>query len=187
MDNLTLPRCCLHNHGVTTIKHRLGHSGPSWFENNYLLHFNIKTRNIMSPWDGVTLRGEANFLLLFCFVLFLPELQRIICNTGQLSNRVSLVVQMVKNMPAMRETWVRSLDWEDALEKGMATHSSILAWRIHEQRSLACYSPWGLKESDMTERLTHTTFKSVSCDSLRDYVQQLNIVDCSNREMLYLS
>ena len=93
---------------------------------------------------------------------------------------------MVKNMPAMRETWVRSLDWEDALEKGMATHSSILAWRIHEQRSLACYSPWGLKESDMTERLTHTTFKSVSCDSLRDYVQQLNIVDCSNREMLYL-
>ena len=42
----------------------------------------------------------------------------------------SLVVQMVKNLPAMQETWVRSLDWEDPLEKGMATHSSILAWRI---------------------------------------------------------
>ena len=37
---------------------------------------------------------------------------------------------MVKNLPAMPETWVRSLDWEDPLEKGMATHSSILAWRI---------------------------------------------------------
>ena len=42
----------------------------------------------------------------------------------------SLVAQMVKNPPAMWETWVRSLDWEDALEKGKATHSSILAWRI---------------------------------------------------------
>ena len=37
---------------------------------------------------------------------------------------------MVKNLPAMQETWVRSLGWEDPLEKGMATHSSILAWRI---------------------------------------------------------
>ena len=37
---------------------------------------------------------------------------------------------MVKNLPAMQETWVRSLDQEDPLEKGMATHSSILAWRI---------------------------------------------------------
>jgi len=37
---------------------------------------------------------------------------------------------MVKNVPAMQETWVQSLDWEDALEKEMATHSSILAWRI---------------------------------------------------------
>ena len=42
----------------------------------------------------------------------------------------SLVAQMVKNLPAMRETWVRSLGWEDPLEEGMATHSSILAWRI---------------------------------------------------------
>ena len=42
----------------------------------------------------------------------------------------SLVVQLVKNLPAMRETWVRPLGWEDPLEKGKATHSSILAWRI---------------------------------------------------------
>ena len=46
----------------------------------------------------------------------------------------SLVAQMVKNPPAMRETWVRSLGWEDALEEGMATHSSILAWRIFMDR-----------------------------------------------------
>ena len=42
----------------------------------------------------------------------------------------SLVAQLVKNPPAIRETWVRSLDWEDPLEKGMTTHSSIPAWRI---------------------------------------------------------
>ena len=42
----------------------------------------------------------------------------------------SLLAQTVKNLPAMRETWVRSLGWEDPLEEGMATHSSILAWRI---------------------------------------------------------
>ena len=44
--------------------------------------------------------------------------------------RASIVAQMVKNLPAMQETWVRSLDQENPLEKGMATHSSILAWRI---------------------------------------------------------
>ena len=42
----------------------------------------------------------------------------------------SLVAQTAKNPPAMQETWVRSLGWEDPLEEGMATHSSILAWRI---------------------------------------------------------
>ena len=42
----------------------------------------------------------------------------------------SLVAQMVKNLPAMQETWIPSLGWEDPLEKGTDTHSSILAWRI---------------------------------------------------------
>ena len=42
----------------------------------------------------------------------------------------SLVAQLVKNLSAMWETWVQSLGWEDPLEKGMATHSSILAWRV---------------------------------------------------------
>ena len=67
---------------------------------------------------------------------------------------MSLVAQLVKNPPAIRETWVRPLDWEDPLERGKATHFSILAWRI----------PRGPKESDMTERLSrsqthiHTVF-----------------------------
>ena len=52
-----------------------------------------------------------------------------------------LVAQLLKNPPAMRETWVRSLGWEDPLEKGMATHTSILAWR----------NPWHRKELDTTE------------------------------------
>ena len=57
----------------------------------------------------------------------------------------SLVAQLVKNLPAMREAWVRSLGWEDPLEKEMTIHS--------RQRSLVGYSPWGRKESDTTERL----------------------------------
>ena len=60
----------------------------------------------------------------------------------------SLVGQTVKNPPAMRETWVQSLGWEDPLERGKATHSSILAWRI----------PWTVHsmglQRDMTERLS---------------------------------
>ena len=55
---------------------------------------------------------------------------------------------MVKNLPAMQETWVQSLDWEDALDKVMVTHSSILAWRIPCTEEPA--SPRGLKEFDMT-------------------------------------
>ena len=49
---------------------------------------------------------------------------------GPFKQRVSLVAQMVKSLPEMQETWVRSLGWEDPLEKGVAPHSSILAWRI---------------------------------------------------------
>ena len=48
--------------------------------------------------------------------------------------RASLVAQTVKNPPAMRETWLRSLGWEDPLEEGIEAHSSILAWRIPMDR-----------------------------------------------------
>ena len=61
--------------------------------------------------------------------------------------------QMVKNLSAMQETWVWSLGQENSLEKEMATHSSFLPGESHGQRSLAVYSAWGHKESDMTEQL----------------------------------
>ena len=80
--------------------------------------------------------------------------------TGLLSG--SLVAQLVKNLPAMQETWVPSLGWEDPLEKGMAAHSRILAWRIswtEEPGGLQSMGgkkwvttePLTLKESDSTE------------------------------------
>ena len=70
----------------------------------------------------------------------------------------SLVAQTVKNPPAMQETWVPSLGWEDPLDKGMATTPVFWPGEFHGQRSLAAYSPWGHKESDTTERLTLSHF-----------------------------
>ena len=71
----------------------------------------------------------------------------------------SLVAQLVKNLPAMWETWVQSLGWEDPLEKGKATHSSILAWRI----------PWTI-QSMGSQRVRHNwvtfTFTFVLCDEI---------------------
>ena len=65
-----------------------------------------------------------------------------------------LVAQMAKNPPAMQETWVRSLDQEDPLEKGMATNSSIIAWRIPWTEEPGGLQLQGCKESDKTEQLT---------------------------------
>ena len=61
----------------------------------------------------------------------------------------SLVAQRVKNLPTMREIWVRSLGWEDPLEEGMATHSSILAWRIPMNRGA-----WWATVHGVTKSLT---------------------------------
>ena len=62
-----------------------------------------------------------------------------------------LVAQMVKNPPAMGETWVQPLGWEDPLEEGMATHSSILAWRIPVDRGAWRATVLTVTESDTTE------------------------------------
>ena len=59
---------------------------------------------------------------------------------------------MVKNLPAVRETWVGSLGWEDPLEEGLATLQYSCLENPHGQRSLVGYSPWTYKESDMTEQ-----------------------------------
>ena len=85
------------------------------------------------------------------------------------------MAQLVKNLPAMQKTWVQSLCWEDPLEKGKATHSSILAWRV------PWTSPWGHKESDTTEQLS----LSLSLDLIKQ-IEHFEIIEsdlsqiCSN-------
>ena len=66
----------------------------------------------------------------------------------------SLMTQTIKNLPAMKETKVLPLGGEDPLEKGMATHSSILAWRIPWTEERGGHSPWGHRGLDTTEWLT---------------------------------
>ena len=73
------------------------------------------------------------------------------------SESSSLVTQMVKNLPAMQETRIPSLGWEDPLEKGMATHSSILAWRI----------PWTEQENSM-ER---TAWQAIAHEATKSWTQ----------------
>ena len=82
-----------------------------------------------------------------------------------------LVAQLVKNPPAVQETWVWSLSWEDALEKGTATHSSILA--LENSTDCIVHSPWGHKESDMTKQL------SVLFQFLKFLLTTVNHVDFS--------
>ena len=91
---------------------------------------------------------------------------------------------MVKNLFIMWKTQVQSQHQDDPLEKGMATHSSILAGESHRQRSLASYSPWGRKELDTTEQLTHkevmiVRFLAESCQILwiLNYLLEKEAVD----------
>ena len=74
------------------------------------------------------------------------------------------MAQLVKNLPEIPETWIRSLGWEDLLEKGKATHSLILSWRIH-----GLYTPWGHKESDMTNFQVNTGYSvEMILEGIRD-------------------
>ena len=61
------------------------------------------------------------------------------------------MAQMVKNLPAMQETQVQSLGWEDPLKEEVTIHSEFLPGEYHGQKSLVGYSPWGHKELGMTE------------------------------------
>ena len=71
-------------------------------------------------------------------------------------NRTSLVAQMVKNLPTVQETWVRSLSQENLLEMEWHSTPVFLPGECHGQRFLVGYNPWGRKEPDMTKHLTHT-------------------------------
>ena len=112
--------------------------------------------NMVAPWVSCPL--AASFcLFLRVRISFAPrqglwraataELQtRTRCQLSRL-RRASLVAQMVKNPPEIWETWVQSLGWEDPLEEGMATHSSILAWRIRIDREAWWVTVHGVTKS----------------------------------------
>ena len=108
------------------------------------------------------------------------------------------MAQMVKNLPAMQETWVRSVGQEDHLEKGMATHSNFgvkIPWRrtwlltlvflpgeFHGQRSLVGHSSWGHKEMDMTEQLILTNSHWEDFTAMDKGNQYLNAFLCSQQQ-----
>ena len=103
----------------------LTHSAVKLFSSLFSEYFSYNSLCILSLPPSLHLFCKCfyGFLLNFPSKLHSLAFDYIIC-------WASLVVQLVKNPPAMWETWVRSLDWEDPLEKGKATHSSILVWRI---------------------------------------------------------
>ena len=77
------------------------------------------------------------------------------------------MAQTVKSLSVGQETQVRYLGWENPLEKGKATHCSILvSGKSHGQKSLVGYSPWGRKESDTTERLRAKTTTELDANDL---------------------
>ena len=82
-------------------------------------------------------------------------------------SRASLVAQMVKNPPPMKEMWVRSLGREDPLVKEMVPTPVLLPGEFPGQRSLGGYSPWGHKESDVTEQLTISLSWDTSFSNLK--------------------
>ena len=86
------------------------------------------------------------------------------------------MAQMVKNLPAIWETWVQSLCWKDPLEEGMSTHSIFLPGESHGQRSLMGYIPW-VAESDMTERLSLHTLQASSLLIFRNEIKTQGMED----------
>ena len=73
------------------------------------------------------------------------------------------MVQLVKNPLVMRKTWARSLGWEDPLEEGMGTHSSVVAWRIPMDRGAWQATVHGIAELDTTERLSMSAGTTLCC------------------------
>ena len=92
---------------------------------------------------------------------------------------------MVKTLPTVQETWVRSLDWEDPLEKGMATHFSILVWRIPMDRGAwqaTVHKELDTQELDTTEQLTHTHMQSLPPGT---HVLIISSLDCRLSLLIY--
>ena len=102
------------------------------------------------------LSQSSNFSSIIASIIFLKLIALV-------HTWVSLLSQILKNLLAMQETWVWSLGQEDSLEKGIATHSNILAWEIPwTEKHGRLYSLWGCKESDTTDWLsTHTHLETI--------------------------
>ena len=111
----------------------VGYAGFRANKSGFIYHVYTYHLKAVSSW--------ASYLAMLSLRVLFPHISNL--------PRASLVAQLVKNPPAMQETWVQSLGWEDPLEKGKATHSSILARRIQSMGSI--YSLWGREELDMTE------------------------------------
>ena len=99
--------------------------------------------------------------------------------------RTSLIAQSIKNLTAMQETWVQFLGWEDTLEKEMATHSSILSWRIPWTEETGRLQSMGLQGSNMTQQLNHQPrpLSSYGLPSLQwtsDNLLSPDCITCSN-------
>ena len=100
--------------------------------------------------------------------------------------RASMVAQMVRHLPTVWETQVWSLGWKDPLENEMATHASILAWKISWIEEPSDYSSWGRKESDTTEQL-HFSFFSLRMHMYYSEIKGIhNKKACSSLAGFYL-
>ena len=117
---------------------------------------NIKASGPITSWqiEGEKVEAVTDFLFLGSKITvdgdYSHEIKRCL-----LLGRASLAAQSIKNLSAMQETCVRSLDWEDPLEKEMETHSSILAWRIQRTEKPGRLWPIGSQKLDTTEATEH--------------------------------
>ena len=106
------------------------------------------------PTHSLTKKGSMVMTFFFFTIYYFSYIKAIwieLCiNEIALLCKSSLGGEMVKNLPAMRETWVQSMGWEDPLEKEKATHSSVLAWRIPETEE-----PGGLQSPWRSQRVRH--------------------------------
>ena len=129
----------------------LEHRCESWSSSSYIRPYddsedgNYMLRIIKKKEYGILMTLLSHKVQVFRFFFYMREEKNpYVFSLGFCYQRASLVAQLVKNPPVVRETWVRSLGWEDPLEKGKATHSSILAWRI----------PW-IVQSMESQRVGH--------------------------------
>ena len=130
----------------------------------WLLLFNCEAGAFEKGWIWKG-EKESGLAVLPFFVLIFNEMPIIKIYFPCVSSWASLGAQSVKNLPATQEACVCSLGWKNPLEEEMATHSSILTWRIPWKGTLACYSPWGCKSrTDLaTKPPTTTSLISKSC------------------------